>query len=144
MGSVKAIEAWPNLCFPIGLAMLLSVVINLSAVGLFVRPYAAYAIVGFDRENFLTNRVNGYPAVAWLNQQNEIEARVGRVESRTLWKQMRDLKISHILTDWPTSMSPGDSVCGFSHQGDRWSRMSGSCKGNQNPMANIKNIGIIG
>ena len=136
VGSVKAIEAWPNLCSPIGLAMVLSVVINISAVGFFVRPYAAYAISGFDREKFLTNSVNGYPAVAWLNQQNGIdkvlltyrayryylqpasyfafpgvqkiiEARVGRVDAKIFWKQMRVLEISHILTDRPTSMSKG-------------------------------------
>lgn len=136
VGSAKAIEAWPHLRLPIGLAMVLSLAVNMGVVGFFARPYVAYAMSGFDREAFLTNNVNGYPAVAWLNQQDGIdkvlltyrafryyvrpasyfafprvqkliEARVGRVEPRTFWRQMRDLRVSHILTDRPTSMSQG-------------------------------------
>ena len=41
--------------------------------------------------------------------QKLIEARAGRVEAESLWKQMRTLEISHILTDRPTSMSQGDA-----------------------------------
>ena len=135
-GSVKAIEAWPQLRLPIGLAMVLSLAVNMGVVGFFSRPYVVYAMSGFDREMFLKNNVNGYPAVAWLNQQDGIdkvlltyrayryyvrpasyfafpgvqkliEARIGSVEPDTFWKQMKDLGISHILTDRPTSMSQG-------------------------------------
>ena len=136
VGSVKAIEACPNLRFPIGLAMVLSLVVNMVVVGFFVRPYVVYAMSGFDREVFLNNNVNGYPAVFWLNQQDGIdkvlltyrayryyvrpasffafpgvqkliEVRSGRVEPEFFWKQMLELEISHILTDRPTSMSLG-------------------------------------
>jgi hypothetical protein len=136
VGSVKAIEAWPHLRLPIGLAMILSLAVNMGVVGFFSRPYVAYAMSGFDREVFLTNNVNGYPVAAWLNQQDGIdkvlltyrafryyvspasylafpriqkliEARVGRVEVANFWKHMRDLGISHILTDRPTTMSQG-------------------------------------
>jgi hypothetical protein len=136
VGLLKTIRAWPDLCFPISAAMVICLGINLSVVGLFSRPYLAHAVSGFDREVFLNNNINGYPAVAWLNQQNEIvkvlltyrayryhvrpasfyafpgvqkliEARVGRVSAGAFWKQMRVLKISHILTDRPTSMSFG-------------------------------------
>ena len=136
VGSAKAIDAWPYLRLPIGLAMVLSLAINMGVVVFFARPYVAYAISGFDREMFLKNNVNGYPAVSWVNRQDEIdkilltyraylyyvrpasyfafpgvqkliEARVGRVEPGTFWNQMSDLGISHILTDRPTSMSQG-------------------------------------
>ena len=136
VGSVKAIEACPNLRFPIGLAMVLSLVVNMVVVGFFVRPYVVYAMSGFDREVFLNNNVNGYPAVFWLNQQDGIdkvlltyrayryyvrpasffafpgvqkliEVRSGRVEPEFFWNQMLELEISHILTDRPTSMSLG-------------------------------------
>jgi len=134
--SLKAIETWSHLRIPIGLAMALSLAVNMGVVGFFARPYIAYATSGFDREMFLKNNINGYPAVAWLNQQDGIdkvlltyrafryyvrsasyfvypgvqkliEARVGRVEPETFWKQMRVLGISHILTDRPTYISQG-------------------------------------
>ena len=116
--------------------MVLSLVVNMVVVGFFVRPYVVYAMSGFDREVFLNNNVNGYPAVFWLNQQDGIdkvlltyrayryyvrpasffafpgvqkliEVRSGRVEPEFFWNQMLELEISHILTDRPTSMSLG-------------------------------------
>jgi hypothetical protein len=136
VGAASAIEAWSWLRRPAGLAMILALAINAGAAGFFFRPYAAYAFSGFNRESFLLNSVNGYPAVAWLNRQKgikkvlltyrayryyvrppsffafpgvqkQIEARVGHVKPGVFWRQMRDLGISHILTDRPTSMSSG-------------------------------------
>lgn len=136
VGTSKAIEAWPKLRHPAALAMALALAINAAAIGFFVRPYVSYAVGGFDREAFLVNNVNGYPSVAWLNEQEnidkvlltyrafrfhvqpatffafpgvqkQIEVRPGRVKASVFWKQMRDLGISHILTDRPASMSVG-------------------------------------
>lgn len=136
VGSEKAIEAWSWLRLPSSLAMVLALAVNVAVVGLFARPYVVHALTGFDRESFLENSINGYPAVVWLNRQDgiekvlltyrayrfyvrpasffafpgvqkQIEARVGRVETGSFWKQMRGLGISHILTDRPTSMSFG-------------------------------------
>ncbi|HER26751.1 MAG TPA: hypothetical protein ENI69_06545, partial [Rhodospirillales bacterium] len=132
----KAVDAWPRLRHATTLAMVLSLAVNIAVVGFFARPYIAFALGGFDRNGFLENNVNGYPAVAWLNEQpdigkvlltyrafrfhlrpdnfyafpgvqKQIEARPGRVEPALLWRQMKELSISHILTDRPVSMSLG-------------------------------------
>ena len=136
VGTVKAIEAWPTLRIPSGLAMVLALAVNFAIIGIFARPYVSHAVGGFERERFLERNINGYPAVAWLNEQDGIdkvlltyrafrfyvrhetflpfprvqkliEARPERVDTRMFWKQMRGLGISHILTDRPASMSEG-------------------------------------
>ena len=136
VGATKAIEAWPGLRHPATLAMVLALAVNAAAVGFFARPYVAYAVGGFDRDTFLARSINGYPAVAWLNEQDsvdkvlltyrafrfhvrpatffafprvqkQIEARPGHVKTGMLWRQMRGLGVTHILTDRPTSMSMG-------------------------------------
>lgn len=134
--SNKAVQVQLWLRHPLGLAMILALAINAGVVGFFMRPYVTHALNGFDKEAFLTANVNGYPAVSWLNQQEgigkvlltyrafqfyvqtdsffaypgvqkQIEVRAGRVEPGRFWRQLKIQRITHILTDRPTSMSLG-------------------------------------
>ena len=133
-------EIRPNLIRPIGAIFLLSIALNFAALGFFVRPYVQYAFSNQTRETFLANQVNGYEAVAWLNSQpgvgrvlamnriflfhirppvyfafpgvqKPVETRPGHVTPSTFLNEVRDLGVTHILSDRPTSASHGaDSV----------------------------------
>ena len=132
----RVCEEWPSLIRPVGLAFLLAIVLNLVALGFFARPYVQYTISNQTRAAFLTDQINGYEAVAWLNRQPDVgnilvmnrhyqyylarpaffafpgiqkifETRAGRVEAKRFSKQLNDNAITHLLTDRPVSASRG-------------------------------------
>lgn len=131
-----AADRLPALKRPLVLAAALSLALGLGALALFARPFVVYAVTGQTRDSFLTENVNGYAAVRWLNQQEGVtkvlvmnrqyqlyisapsyfafpirqklvETRPGHVDPATFWRQIREMGFSHILTDRPTSASNG-------------------------------------
>lgn len=127
-------EAWVRR--PILLIFALSLALNFGAVAFFARPLAKFTLSSQTRDVFLKSSISGYGAVDWLNGrhdigrvlvvnrhfryysqhpthlafprfQKQVEARPGSVTPDQFWRQLREFKISHILTDRPTSASSG-------------------------------------
>ena len=134
----RACEISPRLIQPVYAAFVLAIALNFAALSFFVRPYVAYTFSDQTRTDFLSNQVNGYEAVDWLNRQpgvgkvlvmnrqyrfyivppthyahptfqKIIEARKGRVEAKNFLQQLIDNKITHIMTNRPVSFSHGEA-----------------------------------
>ena len=134
----RACEIRPGFSRPAGAAFMLAIVLNFTALGFFVRPFARYAFSDQTRAAFLAQQINGYEAVEWLNRQSDVgkvvamnrhylyyieppaffafprfqkifETRAGSVHAASFFWQLSENGITHILTDRPVSSSRGEA-----------------------------------
>ena len=115
---------------PLMASMAAVVVLQMAGHGLFALNYVKYLIQDTGREAFLNRNVNAYAAVPWINanlkktdrifilqrqlryylqipnffgsaHQMEVEMRPGKTDARSLYRQLRQAGITHLL------ISPG-------------------------------------
>lgn len=125
--AVRGAGLWPKLRGPLGLAMGLTLIIQLGGQGLFSLKYAQRLVAGETRAEFLQRTIPGFGAVRWINRnlppdahlmttireitylfdvptfmahliyQKEVQAPRSDADIEQLWRQLRKKKLTDVL-----------------------------------------------